>query len=69
MKVEDNPASLNSSSDLGGIFYGEDVYVGYRYYESVKRDVMFPFGYELSSTTLAETGTGGRHDFVESSNR
>lgn len=51
-RVEDNPSYLNFGSTNGKVWYGEDVYVGYRYYEKIKRDVLFPFGYGLSYTTF-----------------
>jgi beta-glucosidase len=51
--VEHNPAFLNYRSEAGRTLYGEDVYIGYRYYESVSRDVLFPFGHGLSYTTFA----------------
>ncbi len=35
VRLEDNPAFLNYSSERGRVLYGEDVYVGYRYYEKV----------------------------------
>jgi beta-glucosidase len=57
-RVEDNPAYLNYRSEGGRTLYGEDVYVGYRYYESVKREVGFPFGWGLSYTTFALLGLG-----------
>lgn len=51
-KVEDNPAFYNYRSEGGRVLYGEDVYVGYRHYEMVKRDVNFAFGFGLSLTTF-----------------
>jgi beta-glucosidase len=51
--VEHNPAFLNYRSEAGRTLYGDDVYIGYRYYESVSRDVLFPFGHGLSYTTFA----------------
>ncbi|KAK7204563.1 glycoside hydrolase superfamily [Myxozyma melibiosi] len=45
---EDNPTYLSFRSDRGRVLYGEDVYVGYRYYETAKKSVLFPFGHGLS---------------------
>jgi len=50
--VTDNPAYLNYRSDRGRVLYGEDVYIGYRYYESAKRKTQFAFGWGLSYTTF-----------------
>ncbi|KAF2722304.1 glycoside hydrolase family 3 protein [Polychaeton citri CBS 116435] len=52
VRNEDNPAFLNFNSDDNRTWYGEDVYVGYRYYEKVARDVAFPFGYGRSYTSF-----------------
>jgi beta-glucosidase len=43
--VKHNPAYLNYASVGGRVLYGEDVFVGYRYYEKTSREVLFPFGY------------------------
>lgn len=51
-RVEDNPAFLNFGSTNGQVWYGEDVYVGYRFYEKIKSNVLFPFGYGLSYTSF-----------------
>jgi beta-glucosidase len=44
IRCQDNPAYLNSRCEGGRILYGEDIYVGYRYYEKIGKDVVFPFG-------------------------
>jgi beta-glucosidase len=56
MRVEDTPAYPNFPGRNGQAFYGEGVFIGYRYYD--KRDIepLFPFGYGLSYTTFAYTG-------------
>ncbi|GIK06025.1 hypothetical protein Aspvir_010143 [Aspergillus viridinutans] len=51
--VRHNPAYLNYMSVGGRVLYGEDVYMGYRFYEKVGREVLFPFGYGLSYTTFS----------------
>jgi len=52
IRVEDNPAFLNFRSDRGRALYGEDVFIGYRFYEKTRRDVLFPFGHGLSYTSF-----------------
>ena len=47
LKLEDTP----TGEDLGTPFYNrysEGVFVGYRYYDSYKKDVLYPFGFGLS---------------------
>lgn len=48
LKNSDNPAYLNFKTVKGRVLYGEDIYVGYRYYEKLQRQVAFPFGFGLS---------------------
>ena len=50
IRFQDNPAYFNYRAEAGRTLYGEDVYMGYRYYEYVERDVLFPFGHGLSYT-------------------
>ncbi|KAH7203627.1 glycoside hydrolase superfamily [Fusarium oxysporum] len=52
-RLTDVPAFLNFRTEAGRTLYGEDVYMGYRYYEFADRAVNFPFGHGLSYTTFA----------------
>ncbi|OHW99425.1 beta-glucosidase [Colletotrichum incanum] len=51
-RVQDNPAYLNYRAEASRTLYGEDVYIGYRYYEYIDRPVLFPFGHGLSYTSF-----------------
>lgn len=52
VRVQDNPAFLNFRTEGRRTIYGEDIYIGYRYYEFADRKVLFPFGHGLSYTTF-----------------
>lgn len=52
LKLEDNPSCLNFPGVDGQVNYREDIYIGYRYYDKKKMDVLFPFGHGLSYTTF-----------------
>ncbi|KAG7715830.1 hypothetical protein KL949_003897 [Ogataea haglerorum] len=54
-KCEDNPTFINFSSNNGMVLYGEDIFVGYRYYEKKGIEPQFPFGFGLSYTTFEIT--------------
>lgn len=51
-KLEHNPTFFNFGSVNGRVLYGEDVFVGYKYYEMADRKPLFPFGHGLSYTTF-----------------
>ncbi len=52
LKLEDNPSYLSYIGEGDAVEYREGVFVGYRYYDKKKMDVLFPFGYGLSYTTF-----------------
>ncbi|KAL4937728.1 hypothetical protein BDV06DRAFT_226699 [Aspergillus oleicola] len=52
-RLQDVPSFLNFRTEAGRTLYGEDVYLGYRYYEFADVAVNFPFGHGLSYTTFA----------------
>ena len=53
LRLEDTPAYLTFPGRGDQAAYAEDIYVGYRYYDKRKLDVLFPFGFGLSYTTFA----------------
>ena len=52
LKLEDNPSFPWYGGEGDVAEYREGVFVGYRWYDKRKMDVLFPFGYGLSYTTF-----------------
>lgn len=48
LRYIDCPSSLTYPSDSGLSLYKESIFVGYRYYLTAEREVLFPFGHGLS---------------------
>ncbi len=52
LKLEDNPSYLSYGGEKDIDVYNEGIFVGYRYYDKKKMEVLFPFGHGLSYTTF-----------------
>ncbi len=52
LSYADNPTYDNYLSSPVTAEHRESVYIGYRYYDKAKKDVLFPFGHGLSYTTF-----------------
>ena len=52
-RLEDTSAYLNFPGENGKVYYGEGLYVGYRYFDKKRIAPLFPFGFGLSYTTFS----------------
>ena len=50
LRLQDTPSFLNFPGEAGHVRYGEGIFVGYRGYDAVGREVSYPFGHGLSYT-------------------
>jgi len=53
LTVADTPGQPNWIGERGTVLYGEGVFIGYRWYDALRRDVRYPFGHGLSYTSFA----------------
>jgi beta-glucosidase len=65
LRLEDTPSYLNFPGEAGHVRYGEGIFVGYRGYDALDRQVSYPFGHGLSYTSFGyadlTTNLAGRH--------
>ncbi|MGB2173152.1 MAG: glycoside hydrolase family 3 C-terminal domain-containing protein, partial [Porticoccaceae bacterium] len=52
-RLEDSPAFINFPGEDGQVIYGERMFVGYRYFDKLNIEPLFPFGHGLSYTDFA----------------
>jgi beta-glucosidase len=52
LRLQDNPSYLFFPGGEQHVRYGEGIYVGYRYYDTLDRPVAYPFGFGLTYTTF-----------------
>ncbi|MDY3919959.1 MAG: glycoside hydrolase family 3 C-terminal domain-containing protein [Candidatus Limivivens sp.] len=56
IKLSDTPCYLNFPGDPNAVRYSEGFLTGYRYYDTARKEVRFPFGFGLSYTEFAYSG-------------
>ena len=60
--ISDYPSAKNFGDEFKNV-YEEDIYVGYRYFETAAKDkVMYPFGYGLSYTEFSHKVISAKQD-------
>jgi beta-glucosidase len=67
-RLEDTPAFPNFPGRNGQAYYGEGVFIGYRYYDKKNIEPLFPFGHGLSYTKFEYTGITVTPSSIKDSN-
>ena len=56
LRLEDTPCAACFPGDEASVEYRESIYVGYRYYISAQKNVLWPFGFGLSYSSFEWSG-------------
>lgn len=62
LSIEDTPSYGNFATEEKNVLYKESLLVGYRYYDYMKKSVLFPFGFGLSYTTFSYEDIKAEYD-------
>ncbi|MDO5410433.1 MAG: glycoside hydrolase family 3 C-terminal domain-containing protein [Lachnospiraceae bacterium] len=71
LRLEDTPSYLNFANDKYDANYAEDIFIGYRYYDTKKMPVQWAFGHGLSYTSFiysnlqTDKETAGENEIVK----
>ncbi|MBB6481612.1 beta-glucosidase [Spirochaeta isovalerica] len=68
VRLEDTPSFLNFPGEEGESFYGERMFVGYRWYDKRAIKPLFPFGHGLSYTEFSYSNLKLSSDLIEGDN-
>ena len=65
LRLEDTPCYLDFPGNGRSVSYSEGIFVGYRWYDTRKMEVLFPFGHGLSYTTFEYKKLELSSDFIK----
>lgn len=69
LRLEDNPSYDNYAKQARTSEYRESIFVGYRWYDSARKEVRYPFGFGLSYTTFEYSGLRVSRDTLSDGGR